>query len=75
MENAREIIFQAEDITCSGCAGDMETILRETEGIIEASVNFAKETVYVKYNPHLIDRKKVFLAVRKLGYKIKITVG
>lgn len=75
MENVREIIFQAEGINCSSCTGDMENILLQTEGIIEASVNFAKETIYVKYDPHLLDRKKVFMAVRRLGYKIKITLG
>jgi copper chaperone CopZ len=71
-EKSQEIMFQAKDITCSSCAGDMENILRETEGIIEASVNFTQETIYIKYNPQKLDRKKVFFAVRKLGYKIKI---
>jgi Cu+-exporting ATPase len=71
-EKSQEIMFQAEDITCSSCAGDMENILLETEGIINASVNFTQETIYIKYNPQKLDRKKVFFAVRKLGYKIKI---
>lgn len=71
-ENSREMLFQAEAITCSICAGDMENILRETEGIIDASVDFAGETVWVKYDPQKLDRKKVFFAVRRLGYKIRI---
>jgi len=71
-ENTRELIFKAEDITCSSCAADMEKILQEKEGIINAAVNFADETVCVRYNPQKLDRKEVFLAVRKLGYKIKI---
>jgi Cu2+-exporting ATPase len=71
-ENAREMTFQAEAIACSGCAGDMENILRETEGIIDASVDFAGETVWIKYDPQKLDRKKVFFAVRRLGYKIRI---
>ena len=71
-ENTRELIFKAEDITCSSCAADMEKILQEKEGIINASVDYAEETVRVRYNPQLLNRKEVFLAVRKLGYKIKI---
>ena len=71
-ENALEVTFQAEDITCSGCAGDMENILRETEGIIDASVDFAEETVWIKYDPQQLDRKRVFFAVRRLGYKIRV---
>jgi P-type Cu+ transporter len=71
-ENEREMMFQAENITCSSCAGDMENILLATEGIIDAVVNFAKETVWIKYNPEVLDRKEAFLAVRKLGYRIRV---
>jgi len=71
-DNTKEMLFKAEDITCSGCATDMEKILQEIEGIIDAAVDFAEETVRVRYNPQKLDRKEVFLAVRKLGYKIKI---
>jgi len=34
-------------------------------------VNFAEETVSVRYNPGKPDRKEVFISVRKLGHKIK----
>ena len=71
-ENTRELIFKAEDITCLSCADDMENILQEKDGIINASVNFAEETVCVRYNPQMLGRKEVFLVVRKLGYKIRI---
>ena len=71
-ENTSELLFKAEDITCSSCAADMETILQDKEGIINVSVNFAEETVRVRYNPRKLDRKEVFFAVRKLGYTIRI---
>jgi len=71
-ENIKELFFKAEDITCSSCATDMENILQETEGIINAAVDFVEETVLVRYNPQKLGRKEVFFAVRKLGYKIKI---
>ena len=71
-EDSQEIMFQAEGITCLGCAGDMEDILRQTEGIIDAAVNYNLETIYVKFNPQKFNKKEVSFAVRKLGYKIKI---
>ena len=70
--NTREMRLKAENITCLSCAGDMENILRSTEGILDASVDFTEETVYVKYDPLVLDRKQVFFAVRRLGYKVKI---
>ena len=70
--NTREMVLQAEGITCASCAGDMEVILREREGIRDASVHFAKELISVIYDPLLLDRKAVFSAVRGLGYKVRI---
>ena len=72
MVNTREMVLQAEGITCSGCAGDMEALLREREGVAEASVNFSNEIISVRYDPLILDRKAVFFAVRRLGYKVKI---
>ena len=72
MMNTREMVLQAEGITCSGCADDMEAILRQREGVKEASVYFATGIIRVKYDPLLMDRKAMFSAVRGLGYKVRI---
>ena len=72
MINTREMVLQAEGITCASCADDMAGILREKEGVREASVNFAREIISVRYDPLLLDRKDVFSAVRRLGYKVRI---
>ncbi len=69
---SKELRFQAENITCSSCAEDMENILRGTHGLLDASVNFSSETVHVRYDPGILDRKQVFYAVRKLGYPLKL---
>ena len=66
------MVLKTEGITCSGCAGDIEAVLREREGVIEATVDFAKGIIRVRYDPLLLDRKAVFSAVRRLGYKVRI---
>lgn len=70
--NTRGMMLRAEGMNCAGCAGDMETVLRATAGIIDASVNFADETIYVKYDPQVRDRQNIFSVVRRLGYKVSI---
>ncbi len=72
LNGAREIRFQADNITCSSCAEDMEKILRATPGILDASVNFLKETVHVRYDPGILDKRQVYVTVRRLGYPLKI---
>lgn len=68
----KEMLLQADGITCSSCTDDMENILRSIEGIISVRVNFTDEKIHIKYDSDIIDRKQVYLAVRKLGYNIKI---
>ena len=70
--NISEMKLQAEDITCISCAEDIEKILQETEGILEASVNYSDDSIYVRYDSDIINRKQVYLAVRKLGTIRKI---
>jgi Cu+-exporting ATPase len=69
----KEMKLKAEMIICAGCADDMEKILRETEGILDASVDYPDEIICIKYDPVVIDRKKVYLAVRKLSKISKIS--
>lgn len=72
MATIREMVLQADGITCVGCACDMERLLLQREGVLEASVNYAGEIISVRYDPLLLDRKAVFSAVRGLGYRVRI---
>jgi copper chaperone CopZ len=71
----KNIKFQLEGITCTGCAEDMENILRDKDGVINVSVNYAEGTVHIEYEPGVIDEKDLFEAVSKLGFKTKIHTG
>ncbi|UCH44382.1 MAG: heavy-metal-associated domain-containing protein [Nitrospiraceae bacterium] len=71
-KNLKEMRLKAEGIVCTGCAEDMENILLDKEGIEEATVSFIDDFIEVKYDADVIDRKNVFLAVRKLGFPVKI---
>lgn len=69
MVSTKEMLLQAEGITCLSCAGDVEVILRGGKGVIEASVNFANEIISVRYDPLLLDRKAVSLQGGPWGIK------
>lgn len=73
--NKEKIQFRVNDIACAGCAEDTEKVLNNTEGILDASVNYANDIISITYDPAVIDRKQVFITVRKLGYKIDIISG
>jgi copper chaperone CopZ len=53
-----EIKFLIEDITCTGCAMDMENILLDLNGVEEASGE--------------IEEKSIIKKVKNLGFKTKL---
>ncbi len=64
--------FKVNDIVCAGCAEDTEKILNNIKGILDSSVSYADDIISITYDPSIIDRRQVFITVRKLGYKIDI---
>lgn len=68
----RQIKLKAEDIICAGCAEDMQTILKNTLGILDAHVNFSDGSVNIRYDLEIISEKEVFIKVNKLGFKSRI---
>jgi len=65
--------FPVTGMTCASCASSVESILSQTEGVYEASVNFANSSVLVEYDKSLQpgDLQK---ALRTVGYDLIIDV-
>jgi copper chaperone CopZ len=71
-DGVKELEFQAEKISCSGCAEDMENILRDGGGILDAAVKYSDGSIRVTFDPNLIGRNEVISAVRRLGFPVKL---
>lgn len=63
--------LQIEGMTCTACANRIERSVKKLEGIEDANVNFATETLTVKYNDSKVNNKEIENAVEKAGYSIK----
>lgn len=63
--------FDIEGMTCAACANRIEKRLNKMEGVTNAPVNFALETVMVEYNPKEASVGDLKEIVDKLGYKLK----
>jgi len=56
-------------MTCANCAMNIERALnRKVPGVINASVNFAMERVYVEYVPSISNIDEIVSAIKKAGY-------
>lgn len=70
-KTAKQINIQAEGISCTGCATDIETILRNTDGILDAKVIYATGMIKIEYDPSEIKLDQIFSIVKKIGFNIK----
>jgi len=56
-------------MTCANCAMNIEKALnRKIPGVINASVNFATERVYVEYVPSISNIDEIVSIIKKAGY-------
>ncbi|MES0342099.1 MAG: cation transporter [Candidatus Humimicrobiaceae bacterium] len=57
-------------MSCASCVKKVETVLNKTEGIVDASVNFASEKVTIEYDDEIISMDKVADIVKSIGYEL-----
>ena len=67
-----EIAFLIEDITCTGCAMDMENILLDLNGVEAASLNYADGVFTIQYNSGEIEAETIIKKVENLGFNSKL---
>ena len=64
--------FPVLHMTCASCAISTESIVRFTEGVVSASVNFATASLSVEYLPNMTDPQAIRKAVQSIGYDLLI---
>ncbi len=63
--------FPVTGMTCASCASSVESVLKHTDGVFDASVNFASSSVLVEYDKEL-SPNQLQNALREVGYDIII---
>ncbi len=62
-------------MTCANCAHTIERRLNKTEGVLEATVNYANERATIRYAAGATTRADLVAAVRKAGYDVVAPVA
>ena len=63
--------FKIEGMTCSACANRVERAIKKLNGVDNANVNFATETLSVEFNEAELTNQNIEEAVVKAGYGVK----
>ena len=63
--------LKIEGMTCSACSNRVERFVRKLDGINEANVNFATETLNVDFDENKLNINDIENTVIKAGYSVK----
>ncbi len=64
-------LLQIEGMTCASCAKAVEKVTSRLEGVKEANVNLAKETLIVSYDPKKTSLNDIIFVIERAGYGAK----
>ncbi|MEO5967540.1 MAG: cation transporter, partial [Ferruginibacter sp.] len=67
--------FPVLNMTCASCAGSSQSVLENTAGVVNVSVNYANATAQVEYVPTITDPQKLKAAMQSIGYDLMIEEG
>ena len=70
MTPVREVSLPVTGMTCANCAATVERTLRKTEGVAEASVNFASERASVRFDPAEVREDRLVSRVTEAGFGV-----
>ncbi|MCX9025791.1 MAG: heavy metal translocating P-type ATPase [Candidatus Methanoperedens sp.] len=66
----KKISLKITGMTCASCAQNIETALKKTTGVKDASVNFSFEKASVEYDAAMVTPQRLENAVTSLGYGV-----
>ena len=70
MGNTTKKAFPVLNMHCAGCANNVEKTVKKLPGVIEASVNFATNTLTVSYEKEQLTPGEIRAAVLAAGYDL-----
>jgi P-type Cu+ transporter len=61
-------------MSCTNCSASIEqTLNQQTEGVVDASVNFASERVQIRYIPSVVSLDEIQKTIKDLGFELIVT--
>ncbi|MBI2631237.1 heavy metal translocating P-type ATPase [Candidatus Nomurabacteria bacterium] len=64
--------YKIEGMHCASCVATIERVLRKTEGVESASVNFASESALIEFDEKIVSESELAKAVEGAGYNLNI---
>lgn len=65
-----EVTLKIGGMSCASCAQSIEKALKNTEGVLEANVNFATEKATVSFDPERVNLERLKEVIESTGYQV-----
>ncbi|QKZ15796.1 copper-translocating P-type ATPase [Spirosoma sp. KUDC1026] len=59
-------------MSCAACAVSVESMLKNTPGVVDAGVNYANQDAWVQYDPKVVTPADLQNTIRAIGYDLVI---
>ncbi len=70
-ERYRHETMRITDMDCPDCALSVEHIVGRQDGVLDVSVNYAAEKMWIEYDTTVLDREAIIKRVESLGYTVE----
>ncbi len=64
-------VFKISGMHCTSCAMNIDGELEDTERIMEANTNYARQETQVKFDPEKISQDAITGIIAKVGYTVR----
>lgn len=71
-KNTVKKVIPVTGMSCASCAISVESMTGAQEGVQNAAVNFAAQTLQVEYDPEVVNLKELQKVVQSIGYDLII---
>lgn len=69
-KESKEVTFTIDGMHCNMCSANLERGLKETEGVIKASVSFDSRKADIVYDAKKTNPDELEKAVKTIGYSV-----
>lgn len=65
-------LFKIDGMHCTACAVNIDGELEDTEGVLQATTNYAKQETTVEFDPGQLNEDKIINIIDKAGYEASL---
>ncbi len=73
MESLTKTILRSDELSCPSCVSNIESTLKNMDGIEQAKVHFNTGRIEVEHNTDTVSEQDLVDAIQNTGYEAKVS--